>query len=711
MREMPALPEMDAFERRLAREIGEFADRMPTAVDAMAVALRVTGERPAPSWLPVRLASRRARFLLVAAVLALLAGAVGAGAWLLHRQDPPMIRNHGITLLTEPFFLGRTQALTGSDGVVWALTDSGLIRIDSTDGAVRTWTATDDLGFDADEIYSARGGGVWLRVGMNVFRRFDGQRLGNALVLPDEAVGWVSEMAEAPDGTLWLGTSNGRLFRCDGSTWSRVPDVPVAMVSPGGMAFAPDGTLWVASTSGFPAVARFDGTTWTSYPLDAQGKQLPSISSLAPGPHGGVWAGAGTGLAHFDGTAWTVIDGSMLGAANEYWRPAVGPDGSVWAAAAVFGDGDQSDRDLVVHLEDGTWRHWETARGLPEPQEFGTTTISVAVTGAGPYVIKPAAAYRLVGDQWQQAWQTGLPVGPVRHVTPGVGQEAWWWTFASVGDTTQLWHHTAAGAQSQDLPAGVTTISDLALQPDGALWMASNAGTAVLRDDTWTVVDRTPGVAIAIARDGVVWALATDRSLRSIHPDGAGWAVTVLPDSATGGPVDADSWEVSALSVDGDGAAWFNGGSVAGKRGLDALARFSGGHWQSVRPDGVPLGTEYDTVLAAPDGTIWVTMTIPTPDGGCCLPGFPSVAHFAGGRWTAFGSKDGLPDLSASGMALTPDGAVWLSMTDGLYRFDAASKTWRLAIEGHWFGPLVAAPDGALWSNGRGLMRIGEPLQ
>jgi ligand-binding sensor domain-containing protein len=122
--------------------------------------------------------------------------------------------------------------------------------------------------------------------------RFDGADW----VTPDvsgSAPGWVDDMAEAPDGSLWV-TADGELYHLDGGRWSR-------FAWPGGgwvesVAVAPDGAVW----AGYEGLGRFDPSTgvWQTFSTD-DGLAHQEVQAIHVTSEGVVWVGTRGGISRY----------------------------------------------------------------------------------------------------------------------------------------------------------------------------------------------------------------------------------------------------------------------------------------------------------------------------------------------------------------------------------------------------------------------------
>jgi hypothetical protein len=238
------------------------------------------------------------------------------------------------------------------DGSLWAATSGGVVRWEIASETPTIFTEVDGLLGSPDGIDVAPDGTVWVTAGDWV-ARYDGTWTSftdfggvEYVRIPSGAV------VALPEGEAWFWadmTPNAGLLHFDGATWSTVvapADWLVVDDLWGGTAFSlddgPAGKLWVGSDNG---VLTFDGESWTHY--TRANSTLPSDMApwIAVAPDGTVWVGTAAfpgdevraaievaGLAAFDGSAWatyTTADGLPADEA----KPAVGPDGTVWAMA------------------------------------------------------------------------------------------------------------------------------------------------------------------------------------------------------------------------------------------------------------------------------------------------------------------------------------------------------------------------------------------
>jgi hypothetical protein len=281
-------------------------------------------------------------------------------------------------------FSGKVAA--APDGTIWVVTwNQGLAMFDGTE-----WS--EPAGYDQVDIVNPRctrdeeclnpvtamavapDGLLSLAVGEETLLQFDGVDWRVLLVNPDETHGgsaWATDMAVASDGTLWV-ASGEDLLAYDGEAWVRftaADGLPSGAVS--SVAVAPNGDVWVGTTDLFEmdpsgGVARFDGESWTVFD-EADGLYGNDVTALTVGPDGTVWAAhastdgasgardlAAGGVSRFDGTAWssTTIVSAEMGFG--WGGAAVDDTGTLWVTSRFGAIGFDGAEATVLRLPNGT---------------------------------------------------------------------------------------------------------------------------------------------------------------------------------------------------------------------------------------------------------------------------------------------------------------------------------------------------------------------
>jgi hypothetical protein len=493
-----------ALEKMLARR----AHRADPAglTDAVFAAIEGMGPRrgsrlalPA-SWLPGS-PSRGLAWVLVAAtlLLALLASALVVGSLPRPRPLTSLVPT-GIDIVAPETGIPDRVVADGT-GTLWAMRPGRLTRFDPESGARRTWTISDDASFAALVMAPARAGGVWIWSGTRILR-FTGDGFAESITASATSA---TDLAEAPDGSLWATSDDRGLEHWDGSTWIPEPAgrPTVAAVD---LLVAGDGDVWVANPdegvthTGVEGrgLSHLEGGRWVTYDVVDRALDEPTpggwVAAIEEAADGSIWVVSGCrndacSISRFDGRSWAAIDGPDFA----FWSLEGAPDGSVWAAASVMETG------AVARFADGRWTAYGAAEGLA-----GTLIGHVSATPAGVFVGTDEGLFRFVDERWVPAWPAAADAPSlslsVRLVAVSA-DEAW------VADERGIWHYLDGAWTGPMQPAGLTTRTyDLAVAADGTLWAATDGGVAVLREGRWMLAWEYPVWSIALGPDGTAWA-------------------------------------------------------------------------------------------------------------------------------------------------------------------------------------------------------------
>jgi hypothetical protein len=261
------------------------------------------------------------------------------------------------------------------DGVSWQPVGEG------TDGRLAAVAVGPDGRLTVAGVFSLAGD-----TAANAVARWDGaawEGFGNT-------TGTINAVAAGPDGTVYVGgylsTVAGVVVRgaarWDGTTWTPLGNGPGASVY--AMDTAPDGTLYVGTTDN--RVLRWDGTAWSPV-----GSGLPTglneLYSITVGVDGLVYIGGrrydnGQGIRRWNGTAWEPVGAGLLG---NVWSLAVGPDGRLYAGGE-FIRRTATDPSASVARWDGT--SWTVIGAVTPGSEVPVNALAFAPNGdlyAGGY--------------------------------------------------------------------------------------------------------------------------------------------------------------------------------------------------------------------------------------------------------------------------------------------------------------------------------------
>jgi len=193
--------------------------------------------------------------------------------------------------------------------------------------------------------------------------------------------------------------------------------------------------------------------------------------------------------------------------------------------------------------------------------------------------------------------------------------------------------------------------------------------------------------SMARAPDGTLW-LATYDGANTF--DGTRFAVGLATDLGLKGDTTWDLW------VQSNGTVWVttNQGYILTAWDGIELRHYSDADtaatWGADIEAVFPAWTQFNSAAEGPDGTMWFG----TSGNG--------LFSFDGTTWTRYTEAEGLPSGSVEGVGFTPDGTLWLDALGGLVRFEGTTfEVVDPEVMGNWQGEypedVAAGPDGALW--------------
>ncbi|RIK70068.1 MAG: hypothetical protein DCC66_06780 [Planctomycetota bacterium] len=277
------------------------------------------------------------------------------------------------------------------------------------------------------------------------------------------------------DGTTWLGTADGIVILASDGSVTSLPEIEgtrLGLIT----AIAEDGAghVWIGSGASFDGAWRFDGNTWRHF---GPSKGLPAsrVHNIYVNRNGQALflavhasyrfdANDDPGVFLFTGDRFEPMvceDGRSLG---RVYDACEGPDGTMWFATAMG----------LARRRGETWTWWRHAEGLVDLRVY-----TVAVTPDG------------------RAW-----IGHEKQ--SGLG-------FVDVDDRVQY----VEQINDQDRHF----VSDLAVAPDGALWVAKDGAICRYQDGTWSTFGLAEGLPAA-----QVWSIAVTPSEALVGMLGAGLA-------------------------------------------------------------------------------------------------------------------------------------------------------------------------------------------
>lgn len=574
-------------------------------------------------------------------------------------------------------------------GFLWFGSQDGLNRYDGA--AVRTfrhdpqnptsltlnWVTALALDHDG-QLWVATGGAGVCRYNplTGRFRRFEATGRPGAL-----ANGFNRTVFCDRQGRVWVGTEDGlalyeprsghfRHFRHAPSSPARERQNAVRAIDQ-----APDGTLWVGTSEGY--LSRLDERAGQLV-ADPRWRLTSKITALRVDAAGGVWVGTDT-----DGLLCVPASGGPIRAfrMSEPGRP--GPLPSNWIRTLLFDNQQQlwagTDNGLVRY-QPGTGQfstyQWQPAqptslpdnhvRGLYQDRtgllwagtDNGVSSFAAQTTSFRVLPLNlpgPVSVFAVSEDQRGQVWVGTEQHGLIRY-DPATGQRQW------------FRHHPAEpGSLGEDFVRAVHPA------PDGQLWVGTRSrgldqlipGTTRFRHHPLPAERGTAETIITCLTDdahGGLW-VGTEGGLRHFTPGTGRWR------SYRHDPADSTSLSnnfVYRVFLDRRQRLWVG----TGGGGLCLLEDGAAGRFRTFRADErVPgrLTSPFVRDIAEDRrGRLWVG----TEGGGLC-----QLVDEQRGRFTSIREAQGLPEDVVYGVLEDEQGRLWLSSNKGLARYDPGTGT------------------------------------
>jgi signal transduction histidine kinase/ligand-binding sensor domain-containing protein len=523
----------------------------------------------------------------------------------------------------EGFPGGGVHAITqGSDGYLWLGTERGLVRFDGTEFRLVTGPDAALLGGrDLFGVVVDAAGSLWLRPDRPALLRYRNSGFENVPFATDlrevavtamtvgrggelivyaqvsgllvrradrfervalEAVppSIVLSMAEASDGTLFLGTRDAGLFRTRGRRVEPlVAGLPDRKVNC--LVAVSDRELWVGTDHG---VVRWNGSALTTDKVPPALRGVQALALLRD-RDANVWVGTGTGLLRASAEGKAEFLGSPPGSPRAVTALFEDREGDVWLGGGAG----------IERLHDRPFTTWSRAQGLPSD---GGGAIHVDRADRVWFAPPEGGLYRLKGARVEPIAAAGLAADRVYSIAQAPDGV---WVGRQRGGLTRLRDDGAAlRSHSYDETDGLAQASVYAVHQgrDGSVWAGTlNGGLSRLRDgriDTFTTANGLPSNSVSAlvdTRDGTLWA-GTPAGLASWS--GGAWTTRRVAD---GLPSD----NVTALLEDAQGVLWI--GTSEG------LAFLRSGRIESSSKAPAPLHEAVVGLAESEGGWLWLATT------------------------------------------------------------------------------------------------------
>ena len=523
----------------------------------------------------------------------------------------------------------------------------------------------------------------------------------------------ITAVSAADDGTLWVGTLNGGLYRRSGQGLEPVA-LPEGIDSVFGIVTSRAGALWLTTNAGVVRIqdgqARLLGTE--------DGFPPPGFyRAIVADPAGSVWIAAdGVGVLRWRDGQVEVYDETHGLPTKAVYSLAIAADGTPWvgtqAGPAFFRDGRFQREPRLQSLDerriyslfgdrDGTmWfaplglglcrltparygcddsldgLRGETVRSMFEDREG---SLWIGTTSSGVHRLSQSKLITVVGEMDSNA---------VRAVHQDASGTLW---IGTDGGGLARYEDPAlvpAMRYNEQLPSQL--VRAILTDDDGNLWVAGTEGITRFdangRARSFGIDDGVPGTivfAFAPARDGGMWTGTLQGVARIVGDE-------VQPLEPTRGD------DTRALYEDPDGRLWI------GRR--SGLRCYHQGQLDSCGTDGLP-GASVFAFHPAADGSLWLGTSL-------------GLMRLRDGEVTQYLQRAGFHGDAVFAILDDGEGNFWFSSNRGIGRLkqadlDALDRGDIASLEPHWYGtadgmlnaqangasqtPAWRSSDGRLW--------------
>ncbi|WP_110654633.1 sensor histidine kinase [Salinicola halimionae] len=441
-----------------------------------------------------------------------------AGLWVgLRRGGISLIRDGGLTEYTPgaEFPSGAVYGLAQDhDGNVWAAANDGLARFDGN----RWQLVSADWGFpgnNARAVFVDRDGTLWAASENHLFYL---PRGNHRFITVDQPVGWISQMTQTRDGTLWVAElypGRVRPILPDGKT---SPSIDVVSL---GLAADRDGNLWIGTQGDgllrLPANGRVLSTSSDSlgdalqHYVHLDGLSADDVEPVFEDDAGNVWIGTSAGLDRFriatltpaklpDGTRNIALAAEASGTlwAGSSNRPVMRQSAGNWQTTDVpppitsaFSD---TGGDVWLGGPNGLWRTHQGVlnhlTALPPAAQAEASVRAMARDGSGVLWV---SINRLGLFRWHDGiWQPTRPPTsrPSQTMPISAASDAQGRVWFGYRDDL-LVRRDEDGVRQWGEPEGLNIGNVTALAPSSqSLWVAGTNGVALFDGERFHAVAR-----------------------------------------------------------------------------------------------------------------------------------------------------------------------------------------------------------------------------
>ena len=491
----------------------------------------------------------------------------------------------------------------------------------------------------------------------------------------------VHQVLQSADGYIWLATEDG-LARFDGTNFKVFnQDTDSAFASNDIRCLAQDsrGRLWIGTADG---LLEYSASAFRRFSA-ADGLPSPAITSLAAADDGSLLVLTGSGLARFDGHAFSSLpfvpsamarihDGSILLASSS--RLFRYQQGSIKALSSPQGFAHELKESIdgIGALADNTI--WLRTRS------------SIVFLGNGtPRILRAGSGFP--GNRFEAVFEDSRGI-------LWIGTNKGLVSFSKAGEqpVSKIGEHPVSKTAEHpvlETAIGADAILSLFEDKEGNLWVGTDTdGLHILRQQKFRILSESSGraiTAITQGTDGAAWAGTNGDGLDR-------WRAGELRHFSTSNGLASDV--ILSLAAAARGSIW-----VGTPDGLNEIEGTTVKTYTSA--DGLP-DDFIRSLLVDDDGSLWIG----TRRG---------LAHLKNKRFTVLTSENGLKSDLIGALLKSRSHALWIATLHGLARLEdgpinhgaIVNYTTKEGLSGDIVTALLEDSRGTLWvgTEGHGLSR------
>ncbi len=530
------------------------------------------------------------------------------------------------THFTNPDYIYKL-ALDGD--TLWCCTSGGVLRYNTVDGSSRVYTTLDGLPDNELSRILVQDGNIWA-VKRSAIYAFDGERfypVYKDIDNPEHMWYCVIDL----NGVFW-GCTRYDIWRLDGNEWLNVtPDFFAELNSSfTDLLIDSENCLWFEHDKG---VISFDGETWLTHEEgagpDPDGNEQydvydfaidrPNMRDFVVDKNGRAWmremTGMEVGLFTSDGSVVEKISFAENILNNNVNAVAVDRNGTLWA-------GTFSDMYLcpgcpvnsgLSRFDGANWTSFTPDDGLAGGRINDIAVdsnnglwISSNFYGISHYDGGIWTTYLadIDNDPMTSTWAKDICVESPNSVWVAVNREG-------------LFHYDGENWEqfTEETCSFTGSITSLAVDHDGVLWVTSSAGFSSFDGEEWTLM-----------------------KIDDIYPETS----------------------ISSITIDSQDNKWFSlcpyVSSISDYE-KGRLAKYDGKEWTIYGKDEGFVNNVVTTIVIDYNDIVWIGT-------------YEGLSRFDGVTFKNWTKENGLPDEYVNDIAFGEDGAVWIGTRGGLCRYD-----------------------------------------